>query len=230
MAIFKKREPFVEIAMGETGVGKTHQTLKKVFNYVQKNNRPVIVIDFQDEYTKAKCGHVIPTIDCWPNKRKKWNGLKDFNIPEVRRVRPLNQNGTRMNNKEKSQALYHIITQFKNGLIIIDDLDKYAVFDTSQDMTGVLMGNRQPGLDIIITHQSFGVLTTMECRNLQVVRLHHTSDSPRAIKEKLQDNLEVLEIAYYIVKDQYEIVGNHRYFMYINVRKKKIMGVQSKNI
>jgi len=223
-----KREPFVEVAIGETSVGKTYQTLKKVFNYVPKIKRPALIVDFQDEYTKAGCGHDIPSIDMWPNPKKKWRGLIDYTTPTIRRIRPITKDGKKMSIKEKGEALGTILTSFKNGKIVIDDIDKYAVFNTDQEMVGSLMGNRQPGLDIIITHQSFGVMTTMECRNLQVVRMHHTSDSPMAIKDKLQENLEIMMIAYYIVKDQYELLHNHRFFMMLNARKKKMWGCTKK--
>lgn len=219
-----KREPTVELALGETGVGKTYQTLQKVFRYIKTIKRPVVIIDFQDEYTLDKCGYNIPTINIWPNARKKWAGIKDLKTVTVVRVPPKNADGTTMSLKQKNEALQYILRNFRNGKIVIDDIDKYAVFNTDQDMVGSLMGNRQPGLDIIITHQSFGVMTTMECRNLNIVRLHHTSDTPSAIKDKLQENLEILEIAYTIVKDQYEMLENHRYFLYINTRKKKMWG------
>ena len=118
----REREPILMCATGKKGVGKTYQTEKLINDYIKPNRgtgkkgRKVLIYDINMEYTRYK---VI--------------GLKDIkkfsrqNKIEIRRVLPINEDGSVATLVEMVDILNTIIQTFRGGLLVLEDINRYMI-------------------------------------------------------------------------------------------------------
>lgn len=225
------RQPMLMIVIGETGIGKTRRSLLELFKYLKdylqtgKKGRKILAFDANgDDFPMFK------TVDL-----KHINRLKGV---QARRILPINTDGSPMSNPEKLQVVAQIIKQFKNGLIILEDPDKYMAGAKNQDVVGLLTTNRHSGLDIMVSHQSCSKITTTEWQNCTWIRYHHQVDDISRYKNRIP-NYFIVRIASFIVNEQYnqttyalqkgEISPDEEkyyrsFFVYIDMRKLRIRG------
>ena len=144
------REPKLGLAVGKKSIGKTFQTKKLIEEYVVGNPakgvapRRVLILDVNDEFTDYKA-----------------ISLKDivrFSVmprPEIRRVRPINETtGIRLTLNEVADYLWKILHFYRNGLLLIEDVNKYISDNLPNDLVGAICSNRHTDLDIIMHFQS----------------------------------------------------------------------------
>lgn len=197
---------------GETGVGKSYQTIAEAKFYTQttavKNGRKVLIFDTNGEYT------MFPAI-----------ALKS--IPNFYNVMICRINARGWSKEQRKEGALYCARYFKLGWLIVDDIDKFAMFDQSEDFVSLLMGGRHEGTDMTICHQSLDMGTRVFYRNQPVIRLHNQASTPKIMESKAKGYYDVLQIAENIVNRQYEM-DNDRFFVTINTRKKKIHGCSSK--
>ena len=143
-----------------------------------------------------------------------------------------------MGKVDKKQGVHKILKHFRNGLILLDDIDDYMTGEKGQDMVSALCTLRHKGVDIIFTHQSIGKITRTAFQNCTWLRLHHQVDDVTYIKERIP-KYWIVRIAQLIVYEQYDLAytkfsqGQIRekeftkrasYFVYVNLRKVRLRG------
>lgn len=227
----KARQPMLMIVCGETGVGKTYRNRNEVQVYLKddpslgKIGRKVLAFDTNDDdYTTFKT--VSP------------DQLHKLEAKRPRRIRPFNPDGSPMGKEEKKEVVRKILKYFRNGLILLDDIDDYMTGEKGQDMISALCTLRHKGVDIIFTHQSVGKVTRTAFQNCTWLRLHHQVDDITYIKERIP-KYTIVRIAQLIIDEQYELAYEKfmrgrisekeferraSYFVYVNLRKQRIRG------
>lgn len=224
----KKRECRIIIACGKRGVGKSVETIRMLDEYVRGNPekgvhpRKALIFDVNDEFS-----------DFWffgTQRRIPAIAIKDilkFSVHpkiEIRRVRPFWDDGRKMTINDMAEVLGIILDNFRNGLLLVEDINKYLSDAMPSDLIGSLATSRHIGLDIISHFQNIGRAGNPKLLgNLNMIRLHKTNDTVERHKNKFEEKTEILQIAEYIVNKRY-FDGDNRFFVYVDVENMKIRG------
>lgn len=210
-----ERQPMLMLVCGETGVGKTFRNILEIENYLRDNpllfrkGRKVLIFDVNDD-----------DYECYTTVDPDF--IRDLRLIRARRIRPLTKYGQTMSIEEKRDMVERMVKQFTDGLLVLEDLDKYMTGAKGQTIVGLLTTNRHHGLDIMISHQSIAKITTTEFQNCTWLRLHKQVDDVTRYRNRIP-NYFLVRIATLIVEEQY-LIGNIRYFVYVNMRKLKLRG------
>lgn len=191
------------VVPGRRQTGKTNETLEQLYNAV-RNGRKAIVYDCMDEF-----GAYIYRPDEPPHKISPIY-LKDIprfsvqNFPEIRRIRPYNDDGTRMTRNDLQENLAFVLNNFKNGILLIEDINKYVADNAPSDIIGSLATLRQASVDVIAHFQLVGKVANPKIMGMaNYIRLHKTNDSVKKYAEGFQDMLDIMMIAENIVEARY---------------------------
>ena len=102
------REALLGVAVGKKGIGKTYTTLSVINQYIKGglNIKPrrALILDVNDEFESVKA--------------IKLSDVELFTYHpkiECRRVRPYNDDGTKMTLSDVANALWHILHVYKGG-------------------------------------------------------------------------------------------------------------------
>lgn len=210
------REPLLIVGVGKKGVGKSFTTEKMIHSYVSGTAkaaaRRALIIDVNDEYYNIKAIRLqdVPLFSIHP-------------IIEVRRIRPFKDDGTKMSLDEIAETLFVVLQNFKNGLLLVEDINRYISDTMPNDLVGAICTNRHIGVDIILHFQSIGRITSKVWQNVNVLRLHKFTDSVKRHKHKYEDKFEYLSIGEIIINKRYE-EGDTRFFLYADIDNEKIYG------
>ncbi len=226
-----ERDPMVMLICGEMGVGKTYRTNLEIKHYmadnpeVNKKGRKVLAFDVNTkDYTSFRT--VSP------------NHIKALTKVAPRRILPFNKDGRPMNDNEKKEVVEKILKHFKNGMVILDDIDSYMTGAKGQSMIGALVTVRHMGIDILLSHQSISKVTTTEWEACTWLRLHHQVDDVTRYRDRIP-KYQMVRIAQLIVDEQYDLCSKvfaegeltkydykvHKsFFVYVNMRQQKITG------
>lgn len=215
------REPLKLVALGGTGTGKTTETFEFLTNYVcgpkVKQPRNILIFDTNME---KEFKSIAPL---------KVQDIPKFNIQkkkEIRKILPIDYaNGHELNEDEKFELLKSIIVkyQFFNGVLLVEDPDKFVSSANTKAFKNLLTTNRHKGLDIIMHYQSWGAVPTNIWRNINIIRVHQTIDGPN--KSKIQNEFSdtnILHIAHYLLKEMLQT--NIRSSVHINMNTFKLTG------
>jgi hypothetical protein len=207
------REPKIVVAVGKKGVGKSYLTKQMLMQYAYVNpRRKVLVLDVNDEYSDIKAIAIqdVALFSIHP-------------IIEVRRIRPFLDNGKKMTLDDIANTLFIILETFRNGLLLIEDINKYISDTMPNDLVGAICTNRHVGLDIIIHYQSIGRITSKVWQNLNIIRMHKITDAVKKHKHKFEDKYEYLSIAEIMINHEME-QGNKYFYVYVDVDDEKVYG------
>ena len=214
----REREPILMCATGKKGVGKTYQTEKLINDYIKPNRgtgkkgRKVLIYDINMEYTRYK---VI--------------GLKDIkkfsrqNKIEIRRVLPINEDGSVATLVEMVDILNTIIQTFRGGLLVLEDINRYMIQARTTEVVGLLATNRHRDLDIICHFQSLAPLDPRMWQNTAMVRFHYQLDDVKRYKNRIP-NYELFALAQCLVENKYLKEGNKRFFCWVSSDENFITG------
>lgn len=225
------RQTMVILVCGETGVGKTYRNIKEIERYMKGDpekghkGRKVLIFDVND--------------DDYP-KYKAVNPQHIGALTEIRarRIRPFKKDGKLMTIDEKRAVVDRMVTFYKNGLIVLEDIDKYLAGAKGQTVIGLLTTYRHTGLDIMISHQSLAKITTTEFQNCTWLRIHKQVDDISRYRERIP-NYFLVRIATLIVEEQYDLANmrfrsgliseeeynrQKSFFVYVDMRKLRIRG------
>jgi hypothetical protein len=217
------REPKLLVAVGKKGCGKSFTTKKMMYQYAQGNpvrgvpSRRVLILDVNDEFTEFQA--IAP----------KDVGL--FSVHpriEIRRVRPFHDDGKKMTLDDIANTLFFILENYRNGMLLVEDINKYISDTMPNDLIGAICTNRHIGVDIMIHYQSIGRITSKVWQNLNIIRMHKITDYVKKHKHKFEDKFEYISIAEIIVNKRYED-GDKHFFLYIDVDDEKVYGAFSKS-
>jgi hypothetical protein len=212
------REPKLGVAVGKKGVGKTYITTKMINSYVRGNPskgvkpRRALVLDVNDEFVEYKALSL-----------KNVAKFSAHPIIEARRIRPFNDDGVRMTLKEIQDALFTILSEYRGGLLLIEDINRYISDHLPNDLVGAICTNRHTDTDIIMHFQSIGRVTSKIWQNINWLRFHKNTDSVDRHIKKFEDKFEYLKIAEMMINKQY-YNGNERFFLFVDVDAEKILG------
>lgn len=212
------REPKLLVGVGRKGVGKSYTTRKMIDQYVlgnpAKGNPPrrVLILDVNDEYSDVRAIRI--------------SDITLFSIHpqvEVRRIRPFLDDGKKMTLDDIASTLLVILDTFRNGLLLIEDVNKYISDTMPNDLVGAICTNRHIGVDIVLHYQSIGRITSKVWQNVNLIRLHKFTDTVKRHKLKFEDKFEYLSIAETIINQRYE-AGDKRFFLYVDIDEEFIYG------
>jgi len=222
------RECRIIIACGKRGVGKSVETIRMIDDYVSGNPtkgippRKALIFDVNDEFSSF-----------WffgQQRSIKAISIKDimkFSIHpkvEVRRVRPFWDDGRKMTINDMAEVLGIILDNYRNGLLLVEDINKYLSDAMPSDLIGSLATSRHIGLDIVSHFQNIGRAGNPKLLgNLNMIRLHKTNDTVERHKNKFEEKTELLQIAEYMINKRY-FDGDIRFFVYVDVENMKIRG------
>lgn len=222
------RECRIIIACGKRGVGKSVETIRMIDEYVSGNPskgvppRKALIFDVNDEFSSFWYFGQTRSI-----KALAINDIMKFSIHpkvEVRRIRPFWDDGRKMTINDMAEVLGIILDNYRNGLLLVEDINKYLSDAMPSDLIGSLATSRHIGLDIISHFQNIGRAGNPKLLgNLNMIRLHKTNDTVERHKNKFEEKTEILQIAEYIINNRY-FNGDTRYFIYVDVENMKIRG------
>ena len=221
------REPILMASCGKKGVGKSYTTMKYMRDYVKGNpakavpGRKVLIFDVNNEYSdKAK----FPDIRALHLKDVPLFAARP--VAEIRRIAPWFENGLRMTLRDMAEVLQWVVRNYYDGLLLVEDINKYVSDNMPSDLIGAICTNRHAGVDMILHYQSIGRLTPKVWQNINVLRMHKNSDSVDRHQNKFEDKYECLKIAEKIVWTKYRD-GDNRFYLHINFDDEKIYGTMS---
>lgn len=223
-----KREPMVLIACGKKGVGKTVATVEMIYRYISGNlkngvpPRKALIFDVNDEFSHFWYHGSYHSI--------KALAIKDilrFSVHpkiEVRRIRPFWDDGSKMGIDDMNEVLGIILENYRNGLLLVEDINKYTNDTMKGDLVGSLATVRHIGIDLVAHYQSIGRAANPKLLgNTRIIRLHKTNDTVSRHKNKFEERAEILQIAESIVDKKYQ-EGDKRYYLFIDIDDSKING------
>jgi len=216
------REPKLGVAVGRKGVGKTYTTNLMLADYIRgfsgATPRKVLILDVNDEFEGIKALRLSDTMKFSVHPKI-----------EARRIRPFSEDGKRWTIKEIQEALFYVLDNFRGGLLLIEDINRYISDYLPNDLVGAICTNRHTDTDIIMHFQSVGRITTKIWQNLNWVRFHKNTDSVDRHRQKFEDKYEMLKIIELMVNKQY-YDGNKRFYVFADIDDERIMGNYSKEM
>lgn len=204
-----KREPILMCATGKKGVGKTYTTTLLLEDYVKNNpktgkkGRKILIYDINMEYTQYKAIS-IKDIPKFTRSKKV----------EIRRVLPIMDDGKMADLSEMLDILSRIINNFRGGMLVLEDINRYLVASKTVDVIGLLATNRHRDLDIICHFQSLSALDPRMWQNTSFVRFHYQIDDIKRYHQRIP-NYEMFKIAQCLVQYKYHKKGDKRFYCYI---------------
>jgi hypothetical protein len=222
------RECRIIVACGKRGVGKSVETIRMIDEYVSGNPakgvppRKALIFDVNDEFSSFWFFGQTRSIKALAIK-----DIMKFSIHpkiEVRRIRPFWDDGKKMTINDMAEVLGIILENYRNGLLLVEDINKYLNDSMPSDLIGSLATSRHIGLDIISHFQNVGRAGNPKILgNLNMIRLHKTNDTVERHKNKFEEKTEIIQIAEYLINNRY-FADDVRFFVYVDVENMKIRG------
>ena len=233
----QEREPKMLVAVGRKGVGKTIETIKFIYQYIKGTDtmkpRKALIFDVNDEFSSFKFPDPVAGMIRHSIKRIAIKDIPKFsnsNICEVRRVAPYWDDNTAMSIDDKSKALKKILQYYRDGLLLVEDINQYTNENMKTDLVGKLATLRHIGIDLVAHYQGIGrAFTPKIIQNTAFIRMHKTNDSVATHASKAEEKVDILSIAENIVSERYEDgINNNNENIYFNllvdVENSKIIG------
>lgn len=222
------------IVCGERGSGKSVETIRTIYEYIAGKpekgipGRKALIFDVNDEFGDFKFGgndhHNIRAIAYADIVKYSMSKLT-----QVRRLRPYSDDGKRMTLNDMADALSVILEKYRNGLLLVEDINLYVNDNLPSDLIGSLATSRHIGLDIVIHFQSIGRAAHPKViAMMNMIRLYKTGDSVSRHETKFQERTQILQIAEEIVRNKY-LQGDRHYFLFVDMQNNKIRGKFTKD-
>lgn len=171
------REAKLTIVIGKKGVGKTHATLVMIKRYLEINKRKVLILDTNNEFSDVKKDFdpSFPHI-----KALALQDVKRFTyspVIEARRISVMKPEGGKMNLSELQDALGQILLNYENGLLLIEDINKFISDSLPSDLIGSIVTQRHVSVDVITHFQTISkALHPKIWGNANFIRWHQCED------------------------------------------------------
>lgn len=208
------RDNLLTIVTGRKRVGKSHESIKQLLFYafMAKHKRKSLIFDINNEFS-------VYEIDGTPHKIKRLpeNELIAYSKStegDIRRIVPLKPDGMPMDEQETENLLIKVIWYFRNGNLLIEDLNVIYGDSLPVKFSGLLCNNAHRGCDILLHLQSAARLVPKMRQNCNILRVHHQLDDMDDSKGKLAGDYKILKIAQLMVNRQVR-EGNVRFFCYV---------------
>lgn len=212
------RPPMLYLGVGQKRTGKSKRTID-ILRAMVRGGRKVLIFDTQDEYGDRS---LYPDIRTLP-----YNQVKLFAAhPEIsiRRIPPFIMNtGEEMTPEEKERTVIHILRNYRNGALLLEDLNDYVYDYMPEDIVGKILSQRHKGMDIIMHFHSLGAVQKKIWRHINVIRLHKCQDAVIDNRDKFPERFELFKLAENIVNDQF-YQDNKFFSVEIIMETNKIIG------
>lgn len=221
----KQREAGMMTCTGVQGVGKTYKNMYIIVDYVKDKfynrvrGRKCLIFDTNGEYTEEQFAR-----NDIPGFKAKTIAMKDIiawsksPVVECRRIDAKN-----LSIKEKKACIEFIIKHYRNGMLVLEDINTYILNVTHmEEIVGGLVNLRHRAVDVLISYQSLRPVEPRIWQNSRWVRMHYQADDVNDIKGKVT-NVILFKIAQLIVNNRY-FSGDQRFFVYIHNFANKIEG------
>lgn len=222
----KTRESGMMVCTGLQGVGKTYLNMHIIKDYVKDKfynkvkGRKCLIMDTNGEYTKEQFArNDIENFEPLRISLKDIPAWSAANISECRRIDAKN-----VGIKEKKEILEYLLKVYRNGMLVIEDINTYILNMTHmEEIVGGLVNLRHRGVDILISYQSLRPVEPRIWQNARWVRMHYQADNVNDIKGKVT-NITLFKLAQIIVNNRYLGAGDKRFYVYIHNFANKIEG------
>jgi len=218
------REPQLVCVVGMRGVGKTYTTKDEIKRYILsdtrtgRSSRPVIVIDVNGEYEGYKA--IDFDID-EPNEHIRAEQIRAITVPKPYRILTFHKNHQPMTPDEIISTCATVAKYFRNGLIVMEDINRYMLSNIKVDIIGLLVGLRHLGTDLIIHYQGLKAVPPRMWTNANYIRVHKYTENLDVFKERIP-NYEICKLAEIIVQTQHR-KGNIRYYVWCGIQDEKLI-------
>lgn len=205
----------IYIVVGVMGTGKTTVTKEVVIQYIKKRRKNVLIFDINNEYAPIK--------EIRPEDVQRTFNTND-GIPKIRRIVPDSLNfNIKKNEDPVEEAAITTARNFRNGLLVLEDIGQYMSDVRKKRVYGALISLRHKGVDIIFIFHSLGDIHK-KLRNLaSIYRIHFTYDNMQECKKRFY-NFQNIAIAHGIVQHRYKN-GDKYAYVYADMANNKISGV-----
>lgn len=205
-----ERECGLIIVAGKKGVGKTVRTCSEIDSYTMNDpsigrfGRKVLIFDVNNEPDYRKYRTIDFDVD-EPDDFKRGFWIRKFaessNV-EARRIIPIKKNNQPFSYIDFITTIQTIATNFKKGLFVAEDINRYVDHKNQDFILGMLITLRHKNLDMIIHLQSLSKVTTTMWENTNYLRLHKTSDNIDRYLDRIP-NFTIIKMANIIVSKRY---------------------------
>jgi hypothetical protein len=210
------REALLGVAVGKKGIGKTYTTLQLIGSYIKggldMKPRRALIIDVNDEFESVAA-----------ISSKDVALFSHHPKIECRRIRPFNADGSKMTLDDVAEVLWDVLKDYRGGLLLIEDINKYIGDNLPNDLIGALCTNRHSNLDIILHFQSIGRISPKIWQNFNWLRFHKNTDGVDRHKKKFEEKWEAFKICEILVNCQY-FSGNKYFYLTYDADEEKIKG------
>ena len=224
------REAIVQVVVAAKGMGKTHTSANDIIEeYILDNSktgqkgRKVLIFDTNGEYNDAKLRDKFKV-----KFRAKPLALKDLQAwttsgpVEVRRILALNdKNQITDDVDEMLEILYKILQTYRNGLLVLDDINAYLIDVSSKRVISSITRNRHRNMDILIHYQTFRAIPPRIWGNMNLLRFHKTNENISTVEAKL-NNPEIHYIAQALVNFKFKT--DKRFHLFVDEQEDLIFG------
>lgn len=198
-----KRDARATIVFGKQGSGKTFTSDLLIKKYMKKFKRPVLIVDVKGEYEGFKA---INYNAYEKNIDKRASSIKKLYLPRVYRVICKHPNGVAMNNTENVELMLTIVKYYRNGMLIIEEMNSIIRRSVPADFYSFITTLRHNGVDVMFHFQSFGDPHPDIISQCTIFRMHKSNDSLESIKNKrgiTQGRYEMARIAEMAINEKY---------------------------
>lgn len=219
------REAGMMCCTGIQGVGKTYQNMHIIKDYVKDKfynkvkGRKCLIFDTNGEYTKEQFAR--NDIDNFAPKMIAVKDIPEWSLSpniECRRI-----DAKSLDSKQKKELIQYIIKNFRNGMLVLEDINTYILNVTHMEsIVSGLVNLRHRAVDVLISYQSLRPVEPRIWQNSRWIRMHYQADNVNDIKGKVP-NISLMKIAQIIVNNRY-FGGDKRFFVIINSFANKIEG------
>lgn len=234
----KQRQPKAMVCVGMQGGGKTYTTTREMEAYKKKYNRPVLIVDINNEYGKYKAICYDARIEerdkraqgflKQGSKMVKRMGIADINRPLTYRIIGVRPDDKPMSEDELIELILTISDYYTNGALILEEMNTYVRRTVPRQFYGFMIRLRHRGVDLVMHYQAISDAHPDIWAQTKILRLHRTMDSVTRIKQKIP-NFELVRIAEFAVEKHY-LTGKTTpdgiyYFLYVDFVDMKILGI-----
>ena len=229
------REPTFEVVIGFKGVGKTFLTNQIINSYITsgengRKGRPALVFDVNNEFCESNGYSGYKAIDFDVTEKddfRRSEQIRNIKVAGKYRIVPYKKNGQPMNISELMKTASTIVTYYRNGLLLLEDFNKYALSNFKTDFVGMFIGLRHLGVDLIAHFQSLRAIPPKVWSEMGYLRWHKQSEKIYKFRNRIS-NLELFSIAEEIVDYKYQI--NPRFYLWVSTMENKLIGVTEEDM
>lgn len=214
-----EREANIGASVGRKRIGKSYQAIRMIEKYIAGvsgiNTKPrkVLILDVNDEYNQYE------PLDI--------NDIARFAAHpkiEARRIRPIfPKTGKILSHDDLKNLLIYSGENFRGGLLLAEDINKYVGDHPKEDITGMFCNNAHGDLDILLHFQAIGRLTPKVWQNLNWIRFFKNQQSVDEHQDKFPERYQMMKIVEIMVNQQYT-KGDIRFNVFVDLDSDKIHG------